>query len=85
MVAYLERIYAAQEAFRADKGRYASLSELEAAGKIGAGAAAGHAVAECGSAMLSEDAPTADAFTVRATLPDGTVVTVNQEGELQAQ
>lgn len=80
--ALLRRVYEAQQQFRAAEGRYAMLVELEAAGALDPGSAAGEPLARFGNAVLSEMPPTATEFRVTASLPDGTVLAVGQGGPI---
>lgn len=83
--AYLWRLYAAQQDFRAENERYASLAELESLGAAKEGCAAGEPVAACGNASFSEDEPTGSTFAIRAALPDGEALVVDQEGKIRKE
>jgi hypothetical protein len=74
----LRRVLIAQQAYRTEKGRYATLAELEKHGVLDPGAAQGRPLALYGNAILREQPPTAITFQVTAALPDGITLVVDQ-------
>jgi tetratricopeptide (TPR) repeat protein len=82
---FLHRVAAAQQRYRSEQGRYATLAELEALQWIDAGAASGLPLPDCRDAVISEGATEAESYTVRATLPDGTLWAIDQEGEIREE
>ncbi|HHX39060.1 MAG TPA: tetratricopeptide repeat protein [Armatimonadetes bacterium] len=81
----LRRLYEAQREYHARHGRYASLTELAEQGVVEEGCATGEPVAAYGNAVFSEEPPTRRAFAIRAALPGGETLVMDQEGQLRRE
>lgn len=80
----VDAIVVAQQNYRADHGRYATLLELEQVGQLPSGAAAGAPISACGNARLTETPPDKSTFRITITMPDGTAASVDQDRRAEA-
>jgi len=83
--ACLRRLYEAQREYHTHHEHYASLAELAEQGVVEEGCATGEPVPAYGNAVFSEESPTPTAFAIRAALPGGETLVMDQEGELRRE